>query len=148
MSPKQQKAALEHMQKMLQGGPYAFWSALMGRKYSSVKLGELYPYNPQNPPTGQRPSPAEAMWNRASVRRYLRRETPPSQWRLILVPGHNPLGKGKSPAIMAVNKKGELRSIEDTMKYEEAIAEGQVDSPFYRGKLEIENRWLNPGINE
>ena len=34
------------------------------------------------------------------------------------------------------------------MMYEEAISEGLIHSPFYRGRLEIENRWLNPGVSE
>ena len=120
----------------------------MGRKHSSVDIGNLYPYNPENPQTGLRPSPAEAMWNRAAIRRYLRNKTPPSQWRLILAPGHNPWDNGKSPAIMAVRKDGQLRGIDETMRYEEAMAEGLVHSPFYRRKIDIENRWLNPGVKD
>ena len=114
-----------------------------------MEVSVKYPYNPNayNPDLIEsRPSPAEQQWNRAAVIRYSQSEVPVAEWRLILAPGHNPIGNGMSPSILSLNSRGEIRDIDTVARYEEACSTRDFKSRWFRTQSQIDNLWNNEAV--
>ena len=78
---------------------------------------QAYPYLPGDGPTAERPTPAEQIWCRATIRRCRREKLPFDEYPLILERGHSPYG-GPSPAILAVDNGGNLVDLETVEELE------------------------------